>query len=53
MIGGQDEDSCRKSGIDATPQEHKRQGDSQRPPVESEVLHGIQQRCHKRFILAH
>ncbi|WP_260620846.1 hypothetical protein [Priestia aryabhattai] len=28
MIGGQDEDSCGKSGIDETPQEHKRQEDS-------------------------
>ncbi|MGE7716566.1 hypothetical protein [Priestia megaterium] len=28
MIGGQDEDSCRKSGIDETPQERKRRGGS-------------------------
>ncbi|MED4153039.1 hypothetical protein [Priestia aryabhattai] len=28
MIEGQDEDSCGKSGIDETPQEHKRQEDS-------------------------
>ncbi|MEW4264862.1 hypothetical protein ACFW1J_01705 [Priestia aryabhattai] len=28
MIGGQDEDSCGKNGIDETTQEHKRQEDS-------------------------
>ncbi|MFU7588117.1 MULTISPECIES: hypothetical protein [Priestia] len=28
MIGGQDEDSCGKSGIDETPQERKRRGGS-------------------------
>ncbi|MED3957916.1 hypothetical protein P4605_11345 [Priestia aryabhattai] len=28
MIGGQDEDSCGKSGIDETPQESKRRGGS-------------------------
>ncbi|MGG2089563.1 hypothetical protein ABFY59_21540 [Priestia aryabhattai] len=31
MIGGQGEDSCGKSGIDETPQEHKRRGGS--PPA--------------------
>ncbi|MDM8147964.1 hypothetical protein [Priestia megaterium] len=31
MIGGQGEDSCRKSGIGETPQEHERRGDS--PPA--------------------
>ncbi|WP_255293369.1 hypothetical protein [Priestia megaterium] len=31
MIGGQGEDSCGKSGIGETPQEHKRQGGS--PPA--------------------
>ncbi|MDC7720828.1 hypothetical protein PNF31_08435 [Priestia megaterium] len=42
MIGGQDEDSCGKSGTGETPQEHTRRGGS--PPAESEVLHGNQQR---------
>ncbi|MGI1798601.1 hypothetical protein ACRPLQ_09110 [Priestia sp. TRN 1309] len=28
MIGEQDEDSCRNSGIDETPQERKRRGGS-------------------------
>ncbi|MET1118855.1 hypothetical protein ABWU59_07935 [Priestia megaterium] len=28
MIGGQDEDSCGKSGNSETPQEHKRRGGS-------------------------
>ncbi|MEC1068364.1 MULTISPECIES: hypothetical protein [Priestia] len=28
MIGGQDEDSCGKSGTDETPQERKRRGGS-------------------------
>ncbi|MCM3153996.1 hypothetical protein POL88_09385 [Priestia megaterium] len=28
MIGGQGEDSCRKSGTGETPQEHKRRGGS-------------------------
>ncbi|WP_394547958.1 hypothetical protein [Priestia aryabhattai] len=28
MIGGQDEDSCGKSGTGETPQEHKRRGGS-------------------------
>ncbi|MFS2168959.1 hypothetical protein [Priestia megaterium] len=28
MIGGQDEDSCRKSGIGETPQERTRRGGS-------------------------
>ncbi|MED4047725.1 hypothetical protein [Priestia megaterium] len=28
MIRGQDEDSCRKSGTDETPQERKRRGGS-------------------------
>ncbi|MET3684677.1 hypothetical protein ABIC37_000186 [Priestia megaterium] len=31
MIGGQGEDSCRKSGTDETPQERKRRGDSSPP----------------------
>ncbi|WP_426629781.1 hypothetical protein [Priestia megaterium] len=43
MIGGQDEDSCGKSGSNE---------EAHRPPAESEVLHGNQQRCHKRFIRA-
>ncbi|WP_223260132.1 hypothetical protein [Priestia megaterium] len=32
MIGGQGEDSCRKSGTDETPQERKRRGGSSPPP---------------------
>ncbi|MBT2259017.1 hypothetical protein J7E64_27155 [Priestia megaterium] len=48
MIGGQDEDSCGKSGTSET---HRSVCDeeAQRPPAESEVLHGNQLRCHKRF----
>ncbi|MDR7243712.1 hypothetical protein J2W47_002809 [Priestia megaterium] len=38
MIGGQGEDSCRKSGSDE---------EAHRPPAESEGLHGNQQRCRK------
>ncbi|MED4137112.1 hypothetical protein P4652_02430 [Priestia megaterium] len=41
MIGGQGEDSCGKSASDE---------EAQRPPAESESLHGHQLRCHKRFI---
>ncbi|MFL0471995.1 hypothetical protein ABEP16_02090 [Priestia aryabhattai] len=48
MIGGQDEDSCGKSGIDETPQERSDE-EAHRPPAESEVLYGNQQRCNKRF----
>ncbi|MEC1069224.1 hypothetical protein [Priestia megaterium] len=48
MIGGQDEDSCGKSGIGETPQARKRRGGS--PPAESEVLHGNQQRCQEQSI---
>ncbi|WP_369383378.1 hypothetical protein [Priestia megaterium] len=43
MIGGQGEDSCGKSGTDETPHE-----EAQRPPAESEALHGDQLRCHKQ-----
>ncbi|KRD99311.1 hypothetical protein ASE46_13580 [Bacillus sp. Root239] len=32
MIGGQDEDSCGKSGNGETPQEHKRRGGSAAAP---------------------
>ncbi|MED3917728.1 hypothetical protein ABIC37_001052 [Priestia megaterium] len=38
MIGGQGEDSCGNSGTDET----------QRPPAESEALHGNQLRCNKQ-----
>nr|WP_280168383.1 hypothetical protein [Priestia aryabhattai]MDH3115926.1 hypothetical protein [Priestia aryabhattai] len=48
LIEGQDEGSCGKSGTDETPQERKRE-EAQRPPAESEALHGNQRRCHKRF----
>ncbi|MCM3772731.1 MULTISPECIES: hypothetical protein [Priestia] len=51
MIGGQDEDSRGKSGIDETPQERSDE-EAHRPPAESEVLHGNQQRCNKRSIPA-
>ncbi|WP_165351625.1 hypothetical protein [Priestia megaterium] len=40
MIGGQDEDSCGKSGS---------YEEAHRPPAESEALHGNQQRCNKQF----
>ncbi|WP_411305896.1 hypothetical protein [Priestia aryabhattai] len=36
-MGGQGEDSCGESVRDE---------EAHRPPVESEVLHGNQQRCH-------
>ncbi|MCZ8496817.1 hypothetical protein MMB68_15215 [Priestia sp. Y58] len=48
MIGGQGEDSCGKSGTDETPQSESGE-EAQRPPAESEALHGGQLRCHKRF----
>ncbi|MBX9969357.1 hypothetical protein ACFW1J_18000 [Priestia aryabhattai] len=38
LIGGQDEDSCGKSGSDE---------EIHRPPAESAVLYGNQLRCHK------
>ncbi|MCM3019247.1 hypothetical protein [Priestia megaterium] len=49
MIGGQDEDSCGKSGIGETPQELSDE-EAHRPPAESEVLHGNQPRWNKRAI---
>ncbi|MCM3544406.1 hypothetical protein [Priestia megaterium] len=52
MIGGQGEDSCRKSGIDETPQERSDE-ETQRPPAESEVLHRNQQRYNKQSTLVH
>ncbi|MED3866043.1 hypothetical protein [Priestia megaterium] len=52
MIGGQGEDSCGKSGIGETPQE-LRDEEAQRPPAESEALHGNHQRCNKRSLLAY
>ncbi|WP_192885580.1 hypothetical protein [Priestia megaterium] len=42
-MGGQGEDSCGKSVRDEK---------AHRPPAESEVLHGNQQRCHKLSIRA-
>ncbi|MGF9887933.1 hypothetical protein ABEX78_04725 [Priestia megaterium] len=38
MIGGKGKDSCGESGLDETPE-----------GAESEVLHGNQQLCNKRF----
>ncbi|MGG0461753.1 hypothetical protein [Priestia aryabhattai] len=46
MIGGQDEDSCGKSGRDETPQERMRRGGSA-------PARGNQQRCNKSSILDH
>ncbi|MBX4164353.1 MULTISPECIES: hypothetical protein [Priestia] len=46
MIGGQGEDSCGKSGMGETPQERSDE-EAQRPPAESEALHGNQQRCNE------
>ncbi|MGG0575914.1 hypothetical protein ABE036_18390 [Priestia aryabhattai] len=43
MIGGQGKDYCGRSGTGETPQE------AQRPPAESDVLHGNQLRGHKLF----
>ncbi|WP_176546436.1 hypothetical protein [Priestia megaterium] len=51
MTGGQDEDSCRKIGTGETPQSASEE-EAQRSPAESKALHGNQQRCHKRSILA-
>ncbi|WP_260870803.1 hypothetical protein [Priestia megaterium] len=48
MIGGQDEDSCGKSG-QVRPHRSASNEEAQRPPTESEVLHGNQLRCHKQF----
>ncbi|MFE3897119.1 MULTISPECIES: hypothetical protein [unclassified Priestia] len=47
MIGGQDEDSCGKSGLSEIPQEQKQRGGSPAPAA-SKVLHGNQQRCKKQ-----
>ncbi|QTL47740.1 MULTISPECIES: hypothetical protein [Priestia] len=44
MIGGQGEDSCRKSGSNE---------EAHRPPAESKALQGNQQRCHNRSIRTH
>ncbi|WP_335442367.1 hypothetical protein [Priestia megaterium] len=46
MIGGRGEDSCGKNGMGETPQERSDE-EAQRPPVESEALHGNQQRCNE------
>jgi hypothetical protein len=43
LVGVQDEDSCGKSETGETPQEHSDE-EAHRPPAESEVLHGNQQR---------
>ncbi|MBX9984560.1 hypothetical protein MMB68_01560 [Priestia sp. Y58] len=51
MTGGQGEDSCGKSRLDATPQEPSDEK-AHRPPAESEALYGYQQQCHKRAIRA-
>ncbi|WP_335442382.1 hypothetical protein [Priestia megaterium] len=48
MIRRQGKNSCGKSGTGETPQERKRE-EAQRPPPESDALHGNQLRCHKRF----
>ncbi|MCJ7985282.1 hypothetical protein MUB16_16740 [Priestia sp. OVL9] len=48
MIGGQDEDSCGKSGR-VRPRRSGSYEEAHRPPAESEVLHGNQQRCNKQF----
>ncbi|MGG1270195.1 hypothetical protein ABE272_07330 [Priestia aryabhattai] len=47
MIGGQGEDSCGKSGTDG-PRRSASDEEAQRPPAESEALHGNQLRCHKQ-----
>ncbi|MBX9993138.1 hypothetical protein [Priestia aryabhattai] len=51
MIGGQDEDSCGKSGTGETPRSVSDE-EAHRPPAESEVLHENQLPRNKRFILA-
>ncbi|MEW4278490.1 hypothetical protein [Priestia megaterium] len=48
MIGGQGEDSCGKSGTDETRRSVSDE-EAQRPPAESEALHGNQQRCNKQL----
>ncbi|WP_428977860.1 hypothetical protein [Priestia aryabhattai] len=50
MIGGQGEDSCGKSG-EVRPRRSTSDEEAQRPPAESEALHGNQLRCHKQFSL--
>ncbi|PVC62009.1 hypothetical protein C2I27_28115 [Priestia megaterium] len=55
MIGGQGEDSCGKSGKGAGSGKRRRSGsdeEAHRPPAESKVLHGNQQRWSKRSLLA-
>ncbi|MGG0463897.1 hypothetical protein [Priestia aryabhattai] len=51
MIGGQDEDSCGKSGTGETPQERQRRGGS--AAARGKRRHGNQQRWNKRSIQAH
>ncbi|MBV6735307.1 MULTISPECIES: hypothetical protein [Priestia] len=46
MIGGQDEDSCGNNGTDETRRSVSDE-EAHRPPAESKVLHGNQQRCKK------
>ncbi|WP_377521668.1 hypothetical protein [Priestia megaterium] len=48
MIGGKDGDSCGKSGRSSG-----RDEEAHRPPAESEVLHGNQQRRNNLFMIAH
>ncbi|MGG0463882.1 hypothetical protein [Priestia aryabhattai] len=48
MIGGQGEDSCGKSGLGVRPRRSESDEEAQRPPAESEALHGNQLRCNKR-----
>ena len=43
LIGVEDEDSCGKSETGKTPQEQSDE-EAYRPPAESEVFHGNQQR---------
>ncbi|MDG0029789.1 hypothetical protein MMB68_09450 [Priestia sp. Y58] len=48
MIGGQDGDSCGKSGTGVRPRRSISDEEAHRPPAESEVLHGNHQRCKKQ-----
>ncbi|WP_394531645.1 hypothetical protein [Priestia aryabhattai] len=48
MIGGQGKDSCGRSGTGG-PRRSVSDEEAQRPPAESDVLHGNQLRGHKLF----
>jgi hypothetical protein len=50
LIGVEDEDSCGISETGETPQEPSDE-EAHRPPAESEVFHGNQQRYYKPFFL--